>query len=527
MAASLSSVPLVPSAVVGVTVPRIQTPPLVEGPPGPCGCGCALSPDTSFGFAVCELAVHVGRPLDPWQRHVAIHAGELLPSGLPRFRTVLVLVARQNGKTELCVILALFWLFVEQVAVVFGVSQKLDYAKESWSKAIRLARLSGDPELVAASAKRHVHSTNGEQEWRVPLGVGDEVCRYKIGASNSDGGRSLTLDRVIADELRQQVTYDAWDAVVPATNAVEDAQVWAITNQGSDRSVVLNDLRGSAVAFIESGAGDSRLGLFEYSAPEGSDPQDVSALAQANPNMGRRIPTEVLLNQAAAAVERGGDKLKGFLTEVMCIRVRSLLPEPVPLELFTELVDESVPVPDSLVVSYFVGPGRETFSVCVAGWLPDGRAFVDVAATGDVTGGLSELRRVVAEVTLLQISVDGADGLPKRWRPAVVGDAWSLRPVLEDLQASGVDPWVWSWSEVAAACGGFQDAVMAGSLAHRGRAEVVGGLEQARVRALTNGWVWDLKGSGAPMECLMGVTLAHRALLLADTPVGDWSKTFG
>src|SRR3546814_18105149 len=74
-----------------------------------------LRPATSYGFAVVEFARDIlERPLDPWQEWLVIHAGELLPDGRPRFRKVLVLVARQNGKTELLVILSLFWLRSEE-----------------------------------------------------------------------------------------------------------------------------------------------------------------------------------------------------------------------------------------------------------------------------------------------------------------------------------------------------------------------------------------------------------------------------
>src|SRR5215207_10688358 len=78
-----------PPEVLGSTLPRIWTRPLVEGPAGRCGCGCALRPSTTYGFAVAKFAKDVlGRPLDPWQRWLVIHALEVLPSGWPRFRQV-------------------------------------------------------------------------------------------------------------------------------------------------------------------------------------------------------------------------------------------------------------------------------------------------------------------------------------------------------------------------------------------------------------------------------------------------------
>jgi hypothetical protein len=304
--------------VLGRTQPRLWTPPLRP-----------LTPETSFGFEVIDFARDVvERPLDPWQEWTVIHGGELLPDGRPRFRQLLVIMARQNGKTELLVILALYWLWVERVPLVLGTSSKLEYAAESWKKACRLARRI--PELRdEIPAKGGIRRANGEQElWRATAEEFelDEGSRYKIAAANEEGGRSLTVHRAILDELRQHHDYSSWDAVVPAMNAVPEAQIWAISNMGSDKSVVLNDLRESALTFINTGEGDPRLGLIEYSAPEGSSPLDIHALAQANPNLGRRVDADALLGDARTAVQKGGDKLTGFKTEIMCIHVKQMDP---------------------------------------------------------------------------------------------------------------------------------------------------------------------------------------------------------
>lgn len=69
-----------------VTLPRLFTAPLVTGPPGPCGCGCALTPDTSDGFDVAAWAADVlHAPLRGWQRWLLIHGLELAAGGRPRF----------------------------------------------------------------------------------------------------------------------------------------------------------------------------------------------------------------------------------------------------------------------------------------------------------------------------------------------------------------------------------------------------------------------------------------------------------
>ena len=84
--------------LTGVILPSVYTPPLRE-----------LTPDTSYGFDVINFAERIGHPLDPWQCWAVIHIGELLPDGRPRFRKVLILVARQNGKSELLKIIGLYF----------------------------------------------------------------------------------------------------------------------------------------------------------------------------------------------------------------------------------------------------------------------------------------------------------------------------------------------------------------------------------------------------------------------------------
>jgi phage terminase large subunit-like protein len=317
----------------GATLPRLFTPPLVVGPPGPCGCGCALDDDTSAGFAVVAWACDVLHyPPDPWQRWLLIHGLELLDDGRPRFRTLLVEVARQNGKTTLLVILALWWQFVCEVGLVLGTSTKLDYARESWHAAVKLAEAA--PALAHFRARRWTRETNGEQESWSTTG-----SRYKIAASNEEGGRSLTVHRLILDELRHHYDYSAWGASVNAGNAVKKFQVWGISNAGSDRSIVLNDLHDQGEAFItwandvgpedvaarlDEAPGDYRTGMFSWSCTEDMDPLDPFALAIANPNLGNRIEVDTLIGQARIAMAAGGPALATFKTENMCIRVRSM-----------------------------------------------------------------------------------------------------------------------------------------------------------------------------------------------------------
>jgi hypothetical protein len=495
------------SDVLGSTVPRLWTPPLRE-----------LTPETSYGFDVIEFAQDVlGEPLDPWQEWTVVHAGELLPDGRPRFRKLLILVARQNGKTHLLVVLSLYWMFVDKVDMILGTSTKLDYAGESWRKACKLAKRV--PDLYdEISHKAAVRKANGEQVlWRadeLELEL-EEGSRYKIAASNEEGGRSLTIDRLVLDELRHHYDYTAHDASVPATNAVPDAQVIGISNAGSDRSVVLNDWRDAALHFIKTGEGDQRLGLIEYSAPENASPLDINALALANPNLGRRIDPDALLGDAKTAVSKGGEKLNGFKTENMCIHVKHMDPAIDP-DKWAACADDGdlADLRDRVVLCLDVSMDGQHATLVAAALLPDGRVRIDVKAAWSGPNATAELRaQLRAEVTEVGPRKLG-------WFPS--GPAAAVAAALK-AESDEDDPrGVWPPPgveieeirsvEASAVCMGFVEQVHSKEIAHTDdpllNAQVVG-VEKLQ---LGDAWRFVRKGAGhcdAAYAAAGGVHLAR------------------
>lgn len=499
----------VPTAgVLGSTIPRLYTPPLVIGPPGPCPCRCALTPETSYGFDVIEFARDVlMHPLDPWQEFAVIHAGELLPDGRPRFRIVVILVARQNGKTELLVVLSLFWQFVEAHPLILGTSTTLNYAKESWIKAVKLAEKSSKlDELRPARWKREA---NGEQEsWT------DEESRYKIAASNPEGGRSLTISKLILDELRQHHSYAAWDASEPATSAVPDAQIFCLSNAGDHRSVVLNDLHGAALDYIATGEGDERLGLLEWSCPADADPLDVNALAMANPNLGYRKDADVLLAAARRAVSAGGDALTGFKTESMCINVPHLDPavDPGGWRRCLDIGDMSE-LRSRVALCFDIAPDGQHATLAAGASMPDGRVRIEVVKAWEGRGCVDALRRELhVQVARVKPQVVG-------WYPGGPAAAFAA----DMAKRPGWPPAGVTVSQIkgesAAVCMGFAEQVEAGMVAHSDDPLLnahVGGAERLRNGAT---WVFSRRGSGHCDAAYAAAGAIHLARILPP-PVG-------
>lgn len=493
--------------VLGSITPRLYVPPLVTGRPGPCGCGCALTRTTSYGFAVADFAeTTLGRPLWPWQRWLAIHAGELA-GGWPRFRRVLLMVARQSGKTELVIVLTLFWLFVEQHPSILITSTLTKYAKKPWITAFNLAcetenlsaRLGERPRRFA------IRRAAGEEEWWTTDG-----CHYAIAASNSEGGRSMANQRVIADELAKQYSYEAYKAAYFSMDAQDDAQYWGLTTP-DPKGIVFNDLRDAAITFLETGEGDSTLGLFEYSAPDGADPLDPLALAAANPTLGRPggKPLARMLNEARAAVAKGGELLQAFQVELMCMSLVDVDAAIDPVA--WKDCEDPAPIGDRSRLALVIDVSMSLLhaTLYAAAPLPDGRIRIEAIEAWDGKGCADRAARDIPELV--------ARVRPRAfgWLPGGPGAAIGTK--LADRKRPGRQTWPPAGvkveeirAELTQVCMGFNQLVAAGGLAHSADplldAQALGAEKLPR----PNGsWVFTRRGEGDADALYAAAGAAH------------------
>ncbi|MGQ7313383.1 hypothetical protein ACUOFU_16880 [Microbacterium arabinogalactanolyticum] len=317
---------------IGCTEPRICTPPLRE-----------LTPATSKGYACIEFAEDILEiELWPWQKALLIRALELNADGTYRFKTVVLLVARQNGKSTLMQVLTLWRMYAEGAPLVIGTAQSLDIAEEQWAGAVEIAE--GIPELEELI--EHVDRTNGKKALRLDTGE-----RYKVAAASRRGGRGLSGDLVLLDELREHQNWQAWGAVTKTTMARKLAQIWAASNAGDMASVVLRRLRSlahRALGWPDGKDGmddleastdeqampeDDSLGIFEWSAAPGRGVWDREGWCEANPSLGYTI------DQRSIAAAASTDPEWVFRTEVMCQFVNMLGTGPFPTGAWAALLD--------------------------------------------------------------------------------------------------------------------------------------------------------------------------------------------
>lgn len=363
--------------MLGAVVPRIWTPPLRD----------LTDEDASWGYDFIDFCELIGYPLDPWQRWLAVHLGELFPDGTPRYRKAIILVARQSGKSMFARLLICYWMFIERVPEILGTSTDRAAAKRFWRKVVEMAE--GNELLAAALPVRHTALQIGEEALWNSYG-----STYRFAAPTRRAGRGDTLNRGLLDELREHKTRDTWDAVVPAMNAVADALLVCISNEGDAESVVLHEEYDAALGFIETGDGDERTFLAAWSAPSDADPEDPEALAQANPGLGHRVQLDALIGQAKAAKAAGGDTLSRFRIEILCQRVDQLTGAIRPEDWAACGVREPVDLAEHRrqVALCFDVAVDSSHATLVAAATLDGVTYLEVVASWDGYGCRKELR---------------------------------------------------------------------------------------------------------------------------------------
>jgi hypothetical protein len=439
----------------GVVRPRLFTPSLTK-----------LTPRTSTGFGKIKAAAAMGVEFMPWQRFAIVHGGELTPDGRPRFRVVLVLVSRQNGKTTIGEVVALDALTAAPRQLVLGTSTNLETARESWQKAVDRAE---DHLLDMWPVVRR-----GALDTSLTL---SNRSRYKVAAASRKGGRGLSVDVGLADELREHLTWEAWDAMSGATTARRVSQIWAFSNQGDDRSVVLNHLRDSALAYIESGEGDDTVCLLEWSAPDDCDLDDRQAWRRANPALGFTIDEATLVSKLATHPPAS------FRTEYLCQRVASM-DAAVDERAWKELADVGSSLEalrDRVALCLDVALDLQHVTLVAAALAADGRVRVDVVgAWGSTVDARADLPELIERVKPRVLG-----WFPGGPAAALAADLRGVRRA-EEIKAG----------DVPAVCQGLAEQVAARRVLHTGDPLLIAQIGGVSKLYSGDGWRFTRKGVG-------------------------------
>ena len=356
----------------GYTEPRIWTRPLQK-----------LTDETTLGYKFIRFCEAIGCNLLPWQKWLAIHALEIVNDGDNwrfRYRYVVILVSRQNGKSFFEVLLNLFFLFGLKSHLVLGTAQNLDTAVETFEDTVSQVEITPD----LAERLKKINRGTGKREMLLLDGE-----RYKVIAATRKA-RGLSSDLIMMDELREQENWDAWGAVSKTMMARPSAILFGFSNAGDVTSVVLKHLRLQAhaqlgdpdgVASTRASLGgediDDSLGLFEWSAVPGCKINDKESWAQANPSLGYGFLTERSLQSAMQT-----DPENIFRTECLCQWVDTLLPQPFPDGAWNAGTDPASRIAPESPIWFRIdmSQDRRWTTIAACGMRTDGNYHIEVVA---------------------------------------------------------------------------------------------------------------------------------------------------
>lgn len=494
--------------LLGKTEPRLFTAPLRE-----------LTPETSFGFEAIEAARLAGRSLHPWQEWFLIHSLELALGSFTydefpqlRFKTVLLLVSRQNGKSFI-MSTRLLWRMLMwngpevEPPLILGAAHKLSAAEEILDLSVKALMRSVGRRYVA-----HRSNVNGNKFFELLNGA-----RYKCEAASDDGGRGLSVTDLAFDELRQQHDWASWSALTNTTNARYSSQTIAVSNAGTAKSDVLRGLRKQALdriaewdKYVSAGlmdaesfanSHDTTLGLFEWSAPEGCDIHDRDGWAQANPSLNHPdekgviyLSEEMLASKAALVGAQGEDGVPEhvFRTENLCQWVTADVASVFEPGVWAAGLDaeSSIAEGSPLFFGADVSHDRKMGYVAVAGWRADGDPHVEVIA---MRAGPEWMPAWFEDAV-------------KRHKPegvVVQGRGAPVSALIDPLIAVGVPVVKAEGTDLGASHGRFYDAVVAGRVRHLGQPILDSAVDEGLMRPLGDVSIWDRQKSPVDVSPLI------------------------
>lgn len=475
----------------------------------------------SYGQAIAAVAAALGNPLQPWQRQVADVATELLPDGSWAYRTVVVHVQRQAGKTNLIGPKNLHRTLTRPGCRCWLTAQTRQDGRDTWLDVAELVERSPLGELV------HKRRSNGSEALTVPA----TGSTFRVFAPNEEGLHGKANESVDVDECW---AFDAAEgsaleqAILP-TFTTTGGQLWLWSTAGTARSAWLDSYVRRGRASVGAGS-SSGLAYFEWSLPPGDADQATQLLVDVHQHLADGVDHDDprVRPQLDAALDLVMAHHPGQFARRDAIEAAALGMSPaaflrpygnvwsltsdqvIPDHLWRAARDTTalgrplaMPDPGSVSLAFAVAIDRSR-SAIGARWTVDGRPCVDVVDERPGDAWLDDrLAQLRDQLAVVEVGYDGAG-------PAL--------DVADRLDRAGVPLRRLTTVDYAAACAALLQAVLTGQLLHRGTPALTDAVAAAAQRQVGDRWLWARRESAGSIAGLEAVTVASWAYDHRPTP---------
>ena len=439
----------------------------------------------SVGSEIAAIAALLGQPLLPWQRLVADVGGELLNDGRPAYRTIVLVVPRQAGKTTL----TLSWMIHR--AIRWGSPQNIVYTAQSGHHARKKFRNDQLPIVEASRIRTAVE--------RIYLAAGLEGILFKNGSrveplpSTASAMHGKTIDLAVLDEARFDKDNSREAGALPAMATRRDAQLLIVSAAGDIESTFLWDKVEKGRASVENGVTEG-IAFFEWSAPDDADIDDPATWAH-HPGLGHLITEETIAHarQTTKSVDEFAQEWLGIWSKAV---------ETVITPAVWQKCQDRKAAPDgplAFAVDVALDRSRATVAVC------DRAGRIEIVESRAGMDWVAERIRALSRRHKAPFVVDG------------YGPAGTL---VEPLEALGIAITRYTTRDVVAACGLFYDAIQAHTIKVRPNDDLDAAVASVKKRTLGAGWLWARNNVDVDITPLYAATLAwHNATQKKPEPV--------
>jgi hypothetical protein len=433
----------------------------------------------TYGFRAAAVSAALGRPVMPWQRRLFDVTLETDPAGALWYRTVVVVVPRQQGKST-----AMSALMVERG--VTGADRTVVYTAQDRSIAAeRVIEQLHDRQLARSALRTFakVRRTNGSE--RITFANGSRII---VTAPTDTAGHGLTLDLALIDEAWSQRDMSLPQAFLPAMVTRPEAQLWVVSTVGDGSDELLQFYQRAGVDSLEDP--ESRVCYLEWSAAPDDDADDPAVWAACMPALGHTVTLDTIRAQRASLPD------VEFERAYLCRRPPAGgLERVIDHGDWAAACDPRAVLADPVVLAVEYTWDRAAATIAACGWAGGVRRAVEVVEHRPGTGWV--LERVVE--------------LYRRWKPAriVIDTGGPAAPLHAELEARRYPVVTVSAREMAAACGAFYDDIVNGLTVHRGDIELDAAVAGAARRVLANAWAWERRSATVDISPLVAVTLAR------------------